>query len=81
MVWVKHFLDDNYVSPWKSIEIEMLRFFHDDPSILWKAEAPPCVLNTLKKFKSDSRILHCTLANHPLKNISAKNYQSSSLDE
>ena len=48
MVWVKHFLNDNYTSAWKSIEIEMLKFFHSDYLMLWKAEAPQCVLNKLK---------------------------------
>ena len=40
MVWVKNMLDDRYMSAWKSIETEMLRLFHNDPDMLWKAEAP-----------------------------------------
>ena len=48
MVWVKNMLDDNYMSAWKSIETEMLRLFHNDPVMLWKAEAPLSVLKKLK---------------------------------
>ena len=44
MVWVKHVLDDYCVSTWKTIEIEMLKLFHDDPYMLWKAEAPLSIL-------------------------------------
>lgn len=48
MIWVKHLLDENYEAAWKHIEIKMLKSFHDDPLILWKTEAPHCVLNKLK---------------------------------
>ena len=47
IVWVKNILDDKYVSSWKYIEIEMLKLFHKDPDMLWKAEAPPSVLKKL----------------------------------
>ena len=48
MVWMKQFLDNDYMSAWKCIEIEMFRLFHDDPLLLWKTEAPQCVLNKLR---------------------------------
>ena len=38
MVWVKQFLDDDYMSAWKCIDIEMFRLFHDDTLLLWKTE-------------------------------------------
>ena len=50
MVWVKQFLDVDYESAWKFIEMEMLKLFHDDPLMLWKSEAPQCVMNQLKKI-------------------------------
>ena len=48
MTWVKHFLNENYMAAWKHIELEMLKLFHNDPFILWKSEAPLCVLKKLK---------------------------------
>ena len=47
MVWVKHLLDPEYNSSWKSLEIFFLTQFHPDQSVLWKADAPDCLLNKL----------------------------------
>jgi hypothetical protein len=47
LVWVKHLLDPNYNSFWKILETEVLNDFHDDISVLWKADAPNCILALL----------------------------------
>ena len=47
MVWVKHLLDPNYDNFWKHLESEVLHTFNNDSSILWKTNAPNCVLALL----------------------------------
>ena len=48
LVWAKHLLDPNYDSFWKVLESEVLKVFHNDTSVLWKADAPNCVLALLR---------------------------------
>ena len=48
MTWVAKFLDSNYSNTWKHIEQIMLLNFYEQSSVLWKANAPGCVLNKLK---------------------------------
>ena len=48
MVWVKHLLDPNYNNFWKHLESEVLHAFHNDNFVLWKTNAPNCVLALLK---------------------------------
>ena len=51
MVWVRHLLDENYNALWKTIEISFLAKFNPDVSLLWKAHAPECILNSLKNIQ------------------------------
>lgn len=48
LVWAKKMLDPDYESTWKHIESTVLSHFHSDVSVLWKTNAPDCVLNLLK---------------------------------
>ena len=47
LVWVKHLLDPNYSSFWKSLEISVLSDFDPDYTVLMRSDAPDSVLNTL----------------------------------
>ena len=47
LTWVKHLLDPNYSSFWKHLEISVLEKFHPDWTILFRSDAPNCVLNTI----------------------------------
>ena len=47
MVWVKHLLDPTYENFWKYLECEALHAFNNDSLILWKSDAPNCVLDYL----------------------------------
>ena len=47
LVWVKHLLDPNYSSFWKSLEISVLSDFNPDYTVLLRSDAPDSVLNTL----------------------------------
>jgi len=46
-IWVKHLLDPDYSCFWKRLEISVLEKFHPDWTILFRSDAPNCVLNTL----------------------------------
>ena len=46
-IWVKQLLDPTYSSFWKTLEMSLLENFHPDWTILFKSDAPDCVLNTL----------------------------------
>ena len=48
MVWAKHLLDPNYSSFWKHLETAALSAFSNDTLNLWRADAPNCVLTSLK---------------------------------
>ena len=48
LVWAKNLLDTDYNSFWKILELDVLGKFNNDCSVLWKADAPDCVLNMLK---------------------------------
>jgi len=49
LVWAKHLLDPNFSAFWKHVESSVLsQFNHIDPCLLWKTNAPDCVLATLK---------------------------------
>jgi len=48
MVWVKYLLDDSFSSPWKLLELSVLKSFNSDINILWKAHAPENFLSLLK---------------------------------
>ena len=48
MVWVKHLLDPSYDNFWKHLELKVLNAFHNDNLVLWKTDAPNCVLALLK---------------------------------
>ena len=46
-IWVKHLLDHAYSSFWKILEMSVLENFHPDWTILFRTDAPNCILNTL----------------------------------
>ena len=46
-IWVKHILDPAYSSFWKILEMSVLDNFHPDWTILFRTDAPNCILNTL----------------------------------
>ena len=48
LVWAKNLLDTDYNGFWKILELDVLGKFNNDSSVLWKADAPDCVLNMLK---------------------------------
>ena len=48
MLWVKHLLDPSYDNFWKHLELKVLNAFHNDNLVLWKTDAPNCVLALLK---------------------------------
>ena len=48
LVWAKNLLDIDYNGFWKILELDVLGKFNNDSSVLWKADAPDCVLNMLK---------------------------------
>ena len=41
------FFGENYSNSWKCIEIEMLKNFNENYLVLWKTEAPQCVLRRI----------------------------------
>jgi len=47
LVWAKNMLDPNYSNFWKHLENSTLSQFCNDPSLLWKSNAPDSVLNSL----------------------------------
>ena len=47
MTWVKNLLDENFEATWKGIELFFLKKFNQDVSLLWKCNAPECILNSL----------------------------------
>ena len=51
MVWVGYLLDPQYTSFWKNMELEFLRNFHQDNTVLFKANPPKCVLNKILNFQ------------------------------
>ncbi len=46
--WVKLLLDENHESVWKSIELDALKTFNDDPFLLFKCNPSRSTLNKIK---------------------------------
>ena len=46
--WVQKLLDNRYESIWKSIELESLTAFNQDPFLLFKCNPSQCTLNKIK---------------------------------
>ena len=46
-IWVKQLTDPAYFSFWKFLEMSVLDNFHPDWTILFRTDAPKCILNTL----------------------------------
>ena len=46
-IWVKQILDPAYSSFWKNSKMSVVENFHPDWTILFRTDAPDCILNTL----------------------------------
>ena len=47
LLWVKNLLDENYIAPWKTIELSFLQKFNDNVSVLWTSFPPEGILKSL----------------------------------
>ena len=75
MVWAKHLLDPDYKSFWKHLELKILNTFSNDSLILWKADAPNCVLSSLKNTQlAESLRVWYVYRDKMKKNLGLENY-------
>ena len=75
LVRAKHLLDPNYDSFFKVLESEVLKVFHNDTSVLWKADAPNCVLALLRNTQlAESLRVWYVFRDKVKENLGYKNY-------
>ena len=75
LIWAKRLLDPNYDSFWKVLESEVLKVFHNDTSVLWKADAPNCVLALLRNTQlAESLRFWYVFRDKVKENLGYKNY-------